>query len=171
LSIARIFPEKSICRKFSFGLSIAFFLSYVAVILGTALACKSTEGAWYDLNFKRKSCLKQPGGRVVAWLSTVALDFSADILLVVTPLVMLWKVKLPKKERRLILALFASSVVSLLSSITFMVIWFFTVDQGVDSLILVSMFGLLQVSHPQIDSIIRSVNFLRFLGCHPPFNL
>jgi hypothetical protein len=155
LSIARIFPEKSICRNFSFGLSIAFFLSYIAILLATALACKSTEGAWYDLNFQRKSCFKQPGGHVVVWLFSVVLDVSADILLVVTPLVMLWKVKLPKKERRLILALFASSLVSLLSSITFTVTWFITVDQGVGSLILASMFGFLQVRHPKIHSTMR----------------
>lgn len=85
----------------------------------------------------------------------MVLDLSADILLIVTPLVMLWKVKLPKKERRLILALFASSLVSLLSSITFTVIWFFTVDQGLGSLILASMFGLLQVRHPKIHSTMK----------------
>lgn len=125
------------------------------MLLGTALACKTTEGAWYDLNFNRKSCFKQPGGRIVAWLCAVVLDLSADILLVVTPLVMLWKIKLPQKERRLILALFASSLVSLLSSIIFTVTWFFTVDQGAGSLILASMFALLQVSHLKIHSIMR----------------
>ncbi|KIM47024.1 hypothetical protein M413DRAFT_23319 [Hebeloma cylindrosporum] len=144
LSIARVFPEKHTCRRFLLGLSTAFFLSYIGILFATAIPCKTAEGAWYDLNFNRKDCIKHLGGRIIALLSTFILDFSADILLVVTPLMMLWRVKLPTKERRLILALFASSLITLLSSITFSIIWALSIDHGVSSVILISMFALLQ---------------------------
>jgi len=140
------------------------------MILASALVCKPTEGAWYDLNVNPESCFKQPGGRIFAWFCAVILDLSADILLVVTPMVMLWKVRLPKKERRLILSLFACGLVSLLSSLTFLVIYFFVVGRGVGSFILVSMFSLLQVSH-QSNYGEDVSNFPCFLGCHYLVNL
>jgi len=144
LSIARIFPKNHTCRRFSFGLSIAFFLNYAAILLIGALGCKPGQGAWYDLNYNTANCLKDQGTRSLALSS--ALEFVSDILLVAFPLVMLWKIKLPTKERRLILALFSSSSVSLLSCIAFTVAWYLTVGNGMDTLILASMFSLLQVS-------------------------
>jgi hypothetical protein len=120
-------------------------LSYVALLLVSALISKRcSEGAWYDQNFSRGNCVKARSSQLLA--SFLATDFSADTLLIITPLVMLWKIKLPTKERRLILALFSSSVVSLFSSIAFAVTWFFVFDSGLDSIILSSMFSLLQVS-------------------------
>ena len=95
-----------------------------------------------------KAASKESGGLIVAWLCAAVLDLSADILLIVTPMVVLWKVRPPKKGRRLILTLFAPSLVSLRSAITLLVIYFFVVDHGVGSFILVLIFLLLQVSHP-----------------------
>ncbi|KIM47026.1 hypothetical protein M413DRAFT_268127 [Hebeloma cylindrosporum] len=144
LSIARVFPAKNTCRRFLLGLSIAFFLSYLANLLAAAVPCRTTERAWYSQAFNRKSCIKKLGARVIPLYLTFLLDLRAEILLLVTPLVMLWKVKLPTKERRLILALFASSLITLLTSITFSIIWGLTIDQGDRSVILIAMLGLLQ---------------------------
>jgi hypothetical protein len=127
------------------------------ILLSSALTCKTKEGAWYDLNFNRPNCLKQRGVQIVALLCILVLNFAADILLVVTPLVMLWKVKLPTKERRLILVLFGTNVVSLFSSIIFAVIWYLVADHGAKFIILASMFTLLQVSHPKIHSTTRKI--------------
>ena len=161
LSIARIFPEKSICRRFSFGLAITFFLSYIVALLTSGLACKPVGGAWYDTAF---ICFKQPVGHIISWLFVVVLGLCADILLVSTPIAMLWKVRLPKKERRLILVLFASSVVSLLSAISFELVWFFVTDHGVGTYTVGLMFTLLQVSHPKILSFMRRCAYSTSFG-------
>jgi len=104
LSIARIFPENHVCRRISFGLSIILPLSYVVLLLVSTLICKPSSKGWYDLDINRLNCLKDHSRQLLA--SYIATDLIADTLLVVTPLVMLWKIKLPTKERRLILALF-----------------------------------------------------------------
>jgi hypothetical protein len=125
-------------------------LSYVATLLISALGCKSREGAWYNLNYIQSKCFKAKDTPLLAFV--MILEFSSEILLVVSPLVMLWKIKLPAKERRLILALFSSSLASLLAEISFMVAWYLTAGSGLDSHILVSMFMVLQVSHPKTNS-------------------
>ena len=92
-----------------------------------------------------------------AFVAILASDFTADILLIAAPLTMLWRVKLPTKERRLILALFSCNLFSLLSFTAFLFTWYFVVGFGPDSTIFSSMFGLVQVSlHDETEKYLTS---------------
>ena len=144
LSIARIFPEKHLCRRIAFGIAIIVSLIYVGVLLISALMCKSSSRPWHNIHHRR--CLNGRGMPFRSFVGVLASDFMADILLIAAPLIMLWQVKLPTKERRLILALFSCNLFSLLSFSTFAFIWYFVIDLGPDSIIFLSMFGLVQVS-------------------------
>lgn len=47
----------------------------------------------------------------------ITADFLADTLLVILPLLLLWKITLPKQQRRLILILFSASILTLVVSV------------------------------------------------------
>src|SRR5258708_31626350 len=123
LSIARIFPEKHLCRRVAFGLAVIVSLVYVGELLIFAFMCKSSSRPWYNIHHRR--CLNGRGMSLRGFVGVVASDFTADILLIAAPLTMLWQVRLPTKERRLILALFSCNLFSLLSFTTFVLIWYF----------------------------------------------
>lgn len=144
LSIARIFLEKHLCRRIAFGLAVIVSLIYAGELLVFALMCKSSSRPWYNIHHRR--CLNGRGMPLRAFVGLVVSDFTADILLTAAPLTILWQVKLPTKERRLILALFSCNLFSLLSFTTFVLIWYFVIDLGPDTIIFSSMFGLVQVS-------------------------
>ncbi len=76
------------------------------------------------------------------------------MLIIVSSLALLWKIKLQPRERFLVLVVFSASILTLLSAIAFTVASFGTVDLGVDTRFLVSMFASLEVS------IRRSVPFM-----------
>ena len=146
LSIARIFPNKHVCRRVAYGLAIIVSLIYAGDLLISALVCRSNDGPWYDLGVNHKNCLSRRGMPLRSVVVATAMDFIADILLIAAPLTMLWKVKLPKKERRLILALFSCNLFSLLSYTTFVLMGYLVVNLGPGSPIYWSIFGLVQVS-------------------------
>jgi len=99
---------------------------------------------WYHRQLA--DCVKNRKASFAAVFTSLILDFVADILLIVSPLTMLWKVKLPKAQRRLILALFSSSVFSLLASIAFCVTWALSAQFGPDSRIITRMTAQLQAA-------------------------
>ncbi|KAF8161392.1 hypothetical protein B0H34DRAFT_700765 [Crassisporium funariophilum] len=136
LSIARIFPSGHRCRQFAFGLVASFLLAYISSLLLATLTCRASQSAWYLL--KLSNCLRLKNGQLIGSLTSlapfyIAIDLVADVLLIITPSVMLWKVKLPTNERRLILVLFSSSIFTLLSAIPFAFIWFFGINLPPDS--------------------------------------
>ncbi|KAF8161393.1 hypothetical protein B0H34DRAFT_378652 [Crassisporium funariophilum] len=151
LSIARIFPQGHRCRWFALGLVIIFLIVYITGFLLATFTCGLSSSNW-DLMIKLKNCSTRRSGSSIGSLNTIApfyitAGFSADAALIVSPLVMLWKVKLPPKERRLVLALFSCSIFTVLSAIPFAVIWYFgTALSPDDRLILLTMTPMVEAA-------------------------
>jgi len=74
----------------------------------------------------------------------------ADVLLFVVPLYFLWGIKLPSKGRRVILAAFSTSILTLSSIIIYMIFRYgnFVIDSN--TLTVVSMLGHIEVSNVPI---------------------
>jgi len=53
-----------------------------------------------------------------------------DTILVLFPLAFLWKIRLPRRERVLVLAVFSSSILTLLSALIFIILAFSGIDLG-----------------------------------------
>lgn len=80
-----------------------------------------------------------------SWL-LILVDFAADAVLVAAPLCMFWKVKFTKpSDRILILALFASSIITMLAAGAYCAIWYGAARIGSDSKLLFIMMSHLQV--------------------------
>ncbi|KAF8161384.1 hypothetical protein B0H34DRAFT_378340 [Crassisporium funariophilum] len=141
LSIARIFPAGSRCRRVALGLVILFLLFYLASFLIGILTCRQSSSAWYQLHLR--SCLGVKRGSLLTAPFYIAAEILGDVVLIVTPLVMLWKVKLPTKQRRLILGLFTTSILTTISAIPFAASWYF-VNGCKKRCVLIAMTPLLQ---------------------------
>lgn len=122
LAIARIFPPKEATRRFAVGLALlstVFCLVIVtqsavicahqpALVSGPDAACQWPDslrtlvvvGTWIFL-------ATDPRG-----LTVVLANIFSDSLLVATPLYKLWRVRLPRKQRRLILSGFTASALT-----------------------------------------------------------
>ncbi|KAF8879488.1 hypothetical protein BD779DRAFT_1788944, partial [Infundibulicybe gibba] len=96
LAIARIFPPGRTIRRFAMGMAWSFGLLCMASILGIAISC-GRDTSWY--NSPQVQC-EFPNALSI---TTFCANLVADALLVLTPLRMLWRVKLPDEQRRLIL--------------------------------------------------------------------
>ncbi|KAF8879484.1 hypothetical protein BD779DRAFT_1150614 [Infundibulicybe gibba] len=103
LAIARIFPPGRTIRRFAMGMAWSFGLLGIMNLLGIAISC-GRDTSWY--NSPQVQC-ELPKALSI---TTFCANLIADALLVFTPLRMLWRVKLPNEQRRLILAGFAASV-------------------------------------------------------------
>jgi len=142
LSIARIFPSRHNCRRFALGLTAFFLMIYIANILMSTFDCYKLSSSWYNMPFQ--DCIQNRKGALVGVYATVVLDLLADLLLVISPLTMLWKVKLPKQQRRLILVLFSSSMIPLLASVAYCIIWGLSAKIGPDSFLISRILSQLQ---------------------------
>ena len=118
LGIARIFPPRHITRRFSIGLAFLSTALCLMLIIQISAVCSRQPmlreravciwplslrvlvivGGWYFAALIFYYCLADPS--VASCL--------ADLFLVVTPLYKLWKVRLPKEQRRLILGGFTA---------------------------------------------------------------
>jgi len=117
LSLARIFPPKHKCRRIAFLLAL-FFGTVCVVLLAIAFGeCYDPDIAWYTLLFNE--CAERKGGGIASMYTLMGFDVIADTSLVIVPVAMLWKVNLPPNQRRLVLFLFSSSILSLLAMITY----------------------------------------------------
>ncbi|GLB35640.1 hypothetical protein LshimejAT787_0212050 [Lyophyllum shimeji] len=112
------------------AVSLELILWFARISIGMSIArlVPPQTRARYLLHFMAS----QPKCPVLRWkldgVLTLCTDFLADTCLVTIPLRMLWRVKLPKTQRRLILSIFASSFVTSLLSIVFVIFVFLRVD-------------------------------------------
>ncbi|KDR69792.1 hypothetical protein GALMADRAFT_145189 [Galerina marginata CBS 339.88] len=120
LSLARIFPWKHPARLWSFILAGIMVLSCIACVLISTVSCKQPSRL-IVLGEPRK-CILGIGGFPVQNIFVFANDLISDLLLIVSPLILFWRLKLPRQERRLILVVFCGSILTLLFVITFAVI-------------------------------------------------
>jgi len=104
MSIARIVPLQTRTRYLQvYAINGLFGLILVEQMLHKTILC-TRDTSWH--NNVDVQC--HVGGGV--GILTLCTDLFADTCLVTIPLRMLWRVKLPRTQRRLILSIFASSV-------------------------------------------------------------
>ncbi|KDR80814.1 hypothetical protein GALMADRAFT_222412 [Galerina marginata CBS 339.88] len=111
LAIARVFPPGDVTRKFTIGLALFFAALTTTITVQFSVVC-GRQAAIKNLS-SSSSCFWNLALRVVI---TTA-NFIADSCLVATPLFKLWHVRLPRKQRRLILAGFAASALTTTATI------------------------------------------------------
>ncbi|KDR69776.1 hypothetical protein GALMADRAFT_145177 [Galerina marginata CBS 339.88] len=142
LSLARIFPWKHPARLWSFILAGIMALSCIACILISTLSC--TERSSLIILSEPRQCALNISGFPFQNIYVFANDSFGDILLIISPLILFWRLKLPRQERRLILVVFCGSTLTLAYVIAFAIIALNPkISLGDDFLVL--MAGLLQI--------------------------
>ncbi|PPQ70432.1 hypothetical protein CVT25_004304 [Psilocybe cyanescens] len=145
LSTARIFPAKHVCRRVALWISGIFLFLYIGNVMIVIFQCWGStvhNTGQIQLCAQKSTNIKV---KVIARIS-LTLDALAEVILVVAPLVMLWRIRLPKGERRLILSLFSSSILSFLGSVAFFVVWVLARRFGKQSIFVTKMTAQLQVA-------------------------
>ncbi|KAH7912883.1 hypothetical protein BJ138DRAFT_715638 [Hygrophoropsis aurantiaca] len=98
-------------RTLAFLLALMFALMWTLALATKIYACAS-DTAWYNAMIIQ--CPIPAGVAVVE----VCTDVVADLILVLLPLRLLWRVKLPANQRKLLLAIFSSSIlISVVSAV------------------------------------------------------
>jgi hypothetical protein len=106
----RIFPTRTI-RRIMYVLA-AFIIAVWAVgIFTTVFQCSPISGAWnFDIQPKCISVMK-------VYYFTTAFSILSDILLVILPLPLFWKLKLPVREKWIVTVLFGLGLFASVASI------------------------------------------------------
>ncbi|KAF8074577.1 hypothetical protein FPV67DRAFT_1408645, partial [Lyophyllum atratum] len=117
MSIARIVPPQTRARYLLYAMNGLFGLMLIGQLLHKIIICTR------DTSWQNTTAVQCVLGNNVGILS-LCTDLVADACLVTIPLRMLWRVKLPRTQRRLILSIFASSFVSSLVGIVYTVFVF-----------------------------------------------
>lgn len=73
-----------------------------------------------------------------------------DTVLVLFPLAFLWKIRLPRRERVLVLAVFSSSILTLLSALIFTIMAFSGIDLGPQANLVMTGLGHVEVRYISI---------------------
>ena len=73
-----------------------------------------------------------------------------DTVLVLFPLAVLWKIRLPRRERVLVLAVFSSSILTLLSALILTIMAFSPIDLGPQPNLLMTGLGHVEVRYISI---------------------
>ncbi|THU87480.1 hypothetical protein K435DRAFT_969873 [Dendrothele bispora CBS 962.96] len=107
LSIARIFPPGEI-RRYTIAMAIGFGTIGLGLVLQLSIVC-GTDTSWHQT----------PGTHChgTQWVSSFAGDMTGDLLLIFTPLVLVWRIRLAQNARRLILGIFGASVLTVIASV------------------------------------------------------
>ncbi|KAH8817602.1 hypothetical protein DL96DRAFT_1820385 [Flagelloscypha sp. PMI_526] len=113
-SIARILPSDPRRRRLVVLLVTFCALCCTGLLLHRIIVC-TTKTAWHI-----GSDVQCRLGSAVAYAS-ICMDVTADVLLVVFPLQLLWKMKLARKQRLFALAIFSASFITTLSAIVYAV--------------------------------------------------
>ncbi|GLB43257.1 hypothetical protein LshimejAT787_1301580 [Lyophyllum shimeji] len=117
MSIARIVPSQTHTRHMLYAMNGLFGSMCIGQMLHKIVIC-TRDTSWH--NNAAVQCYLGSGVGVLS----LCTDLTADACLVTIPLRMLWRVKLPRTQRRLILSIFASSFVSSLVGIVYTVFVF-----------------------------------------------
>ncbi|KDR78585.1 hypothetical protein GALMADRAFT_154564 [Galerina marginata CBS 339.88] len=135
LALARLFPSWSRTRTISFTLASLFCLAYILVMTTTMVTCSSPGIPFYHMT--GKACLRVGvNGTSISSVMAISCDFVADASLVVFSVHVLWHIKLPKHQRRLIRTTASASILTLLSVTLFCVLWYGAFDYGPDTRLL-----------------------------------
>ncbi|CAA7260466.1 unnamed protein product [Cyclocybe aegerita] len=127
LSVARIFPQRHKARRGGFILAVTFLLYAGSIILVT-LTCRGGGRTWYRM--ESKHCLRTRTGHYIGGLTATALDIAADAALIVYPLYVFWRVRLPRNQKRLVLVVSCASGLTLLSAVLLCIFWYGGINMG-----------------------------------------
>ncbi|KAF8957359.1 hypothetical protein BDZ97DRAFT_113498 [Flammula alnicola] len=142
LSVAKIFLPGHPFRRLTFYFIGLLFLFYLTNILTMTFSCPGSP--WWQLKFQ--NCMAFASGASIDTVIGATLDFTADAILVIAPVMMLWRIKFPPSQRILILALFSSSVLTILASAMYCSVWYAAGRLGSDSHLIFTMMGQLQAA-------------------------
>ncbi|KIJ08293.1 hypothetical protein PAXINDRAFT_102630 [Paxillus involutus ATCC 200175] len=106
-SITRVIPESSRLRKFTHVCAAFFAACWVILIIEKILQCADPSWHYVPISSGKPFCQV----KLRIYIFEFSTDCVAVLILVVLPLRMLWKVRLPRRQRRMILSIFASSIV------------------------------------------------------------
>ncbi|KAJ7593866.1 hypothetical protein C8J56DRAFT_1160615 [Mycena floridula] len=101
--ITRILAPSTKTRKMSIAMTVCLFAMLCAVLIGKLWLC-AKDSSWHNIPIV--SC-PQVASVTIFQLTT---DVVSSVALVVFPLLVLWHVDLPQKERVLILTIFTASI-------------------------------------------------------------
>ncbi|KDR80760.1 hypothetical protein GALMADRAFT_44145, partial [Galerina marginata CBS 339.88] len=105
LAIARIFPVGEPTRRFAIGLALLSSTLCLVTVIESAVICTKEPA----LNTGPSATCQWPTSLRVL---VIAANIFSDALLVATPLYKLWRIRLPRNQRRLILTGFTASALT-----------------------------------------------------------
>ncbi|KAF8662797.1 hypothetical protein AX16_001081 [Volvariella volvacea WC 439] len=132
MSIIRLVPEQTMARRLLYIMASAFFLTWMGLLFHKVGICAKTTEWHYN---RAVQCYL---GSTVG-IVTLVTDVVSDALLIIVPLNMLRRVRLPKGQQRLLLALFSSSVFSSLAGVVYAVFVFRASSFGNKRALLISL--------------------------------
>ncbi|PPQ68416.1 hypothetical protein CVT26_006088 [Gymnopilus dilepis] len=126
LTIARIFPPKDPTRRFAIGLALLSTILCLVAIIQSATICSKRLTVSPAPVCQWPTALRavvtvgefSVSDFIFNVLSHISASISCDALLVITPLYKLWRVRLPRNQRRLILICFTASTLTTLATVS-----------------------------------------------------
>ncbi|KAI6039647.1 hypothetical protein EDC04DRAFT_2683657, partial [Pisolithus marmoratus] len=113
-SVARIIYPSLTLRRMVLGIGSVFFLLYISFI-AAKLWYYCHDLSWMNNTLYFGNPLLPLGTNLIIFEITT--DFVTDAVLIALPIKLLWSVKLPTRQRRMILLIFASGVMVTLAAI------------------------------------------------------
>jgi len=110
-SIARIVYQTQHLRRLLLCLALLFFIMWAGLTAQKAWQY-GHDISWYHAPGKPHASMTRP-----MILYELIADFLSDTILMVLPLRLLWSLKLPKRQKRMILAIFASSIIVIVATV------------------------------------------------------
>ncbi|KAI6117863.1 hypothetical protein EDD16DRAFT_1586563 [Pisolithus croceorrhizus] len=124
-SVARIIYPSLILRRIVLGIALVFFLLFIS-FMATKLWYFCHDLSWMNNTLFFGNALLPLDARLDIFELTT--DFITDAILIALPLKLLWSVKLPTRQRRMILLIFASGITITLVAICRAICQFLKVD-------------------------------------------
>jgi len=131
LSLVRIFPRSHAKHRVAAGVTIVLALIYISSLIAVGFGCNVA---------KPDSCLvpttaPEDFGNNFGFTA----DLFGDIVLLALPLYLLWRLKLNPKDRRVVLAAFSGSILTLCGVVTVMVFVYGPFPMTLDTKIVTNM--------------------------------
>ncbi|PPQ84386.1 hypothetical protein CVT25_013047 [Psilocybe cyanescens] len=120
LSLVRIFPPGHKGRRWSYYLVGIMVFGGIASLIITTVTCKPASALM--VASEMKNCARGVNGIVVKNTLFFVADCISDLLLIITPLVFFWRIKLPTQERCLVLVFSLGSVLTLTAAVAYVII-------------------------------------------------
>ncbi|TFK34325.1 hypothetical protein BDQ12DRAFT_636561, partial [Crucibulum laeve] len=131
LAVVRITPLWSKTRQWVIGCTCAFIVTWVAILLIVSVSC-AVNTDWQHLKADMLVC----GLTHKVTLVSVPTNFIGDVMLIAFPLYRLWYIKLRPAQRRLVLLVFSTSILTLVGEVVVAIVAFGRFLHGPEALLL-----------------------------------